>query len=142
MASILVYNDNIRERMKVDISGVIGFVGVGGPYSFRVKHTLAINLLLKQLFTKDYNRDEGDSCYLMDKSKIPMLLIQSEHDGLINFSCAEEFEKKATSLGNKCELYSVEDKKNTHSWYTAGMFLEKREENKALNKLLSWMETL
>ena len=142
LTSILVYNDAICERMNVDISNVIGFIGVGGPYSFRVKHTMAINMLLNQLFTKDYNRDEGDPCVLMNKSNIPMLLIQSEHDGLINFSCAEEFKKKASLLGNKCELYSVEDKKNTHSWYTAGMFLEKREENKGLNKLLSWMENL
>lgn len=142
LTSILIYNDAVRERMNVDISNVIGFIGVGGPYSFNVKHTMSINILLNQLFAKDYNRDEGDPCFLMNKSSIPMLLIQSEHDGLINFSCAEEFKKKALLLGNKCELYSVEDKKNTHSWYTAGMFLEKRDENKALNKLLSWMENL
>lgn len=142
LTSILIYNDAVRERMNVDISNVIGFIGVGGPYSFNVKHTMSINILLNQLFAKDYNRDEGDPCFLMNKSSIPMLLIQSEHDGLINFSCAEEFKKKALLLGNKCELYSVEDKKNTHSWYTAGMFLEKRDENKALNKLLSWMESL
>lgn len=142
LTSILIYNDAVRERMNVDISNVIGFIGVGGPYSFNVKHTMSINMLLNMLFAKDYNRDEGDPCLLMNKSSIPMLLIQSEHDGLINFSCAEEFKKKALLLGNKCELYSIEDKKNTHSWYTAGMFLEKREENKALNKLLSWMENL
>lgn len=142
LTSILVYNDAVRERMNVDISNVIGYIGVGGPYSFAVKNTMAINMLLNQLFTKDYNRDEGDPCILMNKSNIPMLLIQSEHDGLINFSCAEEFKKKAISLGNKCELYSVEDKKNTHSWYTAGMFLKKRDESKTLDKFLSWMENL
>lgn len=142
LTSILVYNDAVRERMNVDISNVIGYIGVGGPYSFAVKNTMAINMLLNQLFTKDYNRDEGDPCILMNKSNIPMLLIQSEHDGLINYSCAEEFKKKAISLGNKCELYSVEDKKNTHSWYTAGMFLEKRDESKTLDKFLSWMENL
>lgn len=142
LTSILVYNDAVREHMNVDISNVIGYIGVGGPYSFTVKNTMAINMLLNQLFTKDYNRDEGDPCILMNKSNIPMLLIQSEHDGLINFSCAEEFKKKAISLGNKCELYSVEDKKNTHSWYTAGMFLKKRDESKTLDKFLSWMENL
>ncbi len=142
LTSILVYNDAIRERMNVDISNVIGYIGVGGPYSFSIKNTMAINMLLSQLFTKDYNREEGDPCCLMNKSEIPMLLIQSEHDGLINYACAEEFKNKALKLGNKCELYSVEDKKNTHSWYTAGMFLEKREENKSLNKLLSFMENL
>ena len=99
-------------------------------------------MLLNQLFEKEYNRNEGEPCHLMDKSDIPMLLIQSKHDGLIDYSCAEMFCKKATEIGNKCELYSVEDKKNTHSWYTAGMFLETRDQNKSLDRLLSYVESL
>ena len=115
LSSILVYNNAIRERMNVDISGVIGFIGVGGPYSFKTKTTTPVKLLLNQLFEKDYNREEGEPCQLMDKSNIPMLLIQSEHDGLIGYSCAEMFIRRALEIGNKCELYSVVDKKNTHS---------------------------
>ena len=76
----------------------------------------------------------------MTKNNIPMLLMQSRHDGLINFSCAEQFYEKAISIGNTCELYEIADKKNTHSWYTAGMFLEKREENKTLDNFLCWIE--
>ena len=78
----------------------------------------------------------------MRNSNIPMLLIQSKHDGLIEFACAEDFAEKAKELGISCELYSVTDKKNTHSWYTAGMFLETREENKGLDKFFSWIEKL
>ena len=77
---------------------------------------------------------------MVNASNISMLLIQSRHDGLIDFSCAEELYKKAISLGIACELYEVVDKKNTHSWYTAGMFLETREENKGLDKFFSWIE--
>ena len=141
LSSILVYNDAIRERMKVDLSGVIGFIGVGGPYRFDTA-SLALKLLLNQLFEKDYNRAEGEPCKLMNQSSIPMLLIQSRHDGIIDYSSAEAFHKRAVEIGNKCELYSVEDKKNTHSWYTAGMFLETREQNKGLHKLLTWIENL
>ncbi len=142
LSSILVYNCDIQERMHVDISKVIGFVGVGGPYSFSTKTTLSVKILLHELFSKRYDRSEGEPCSLMNKSDIPMLLIQSKHDGLIDYSCAEIFYKKALELGNKAELYSVEDRHNTHSWYTAGMFLESREQNKALNKLLTWIEAL
>ena len=71
-----------------------------------------------------------------------MLLIQSRHDGLIDFSCAERFRKRAMSLGIECELYEVVDKKNTHSWYTAGMFLETRRENKGLDKFFTWIENI
>lgn len=142
LSSILCYSKKVQEKMNIDISNIIGFIGVGGPYSFSVKTSLSVKILLNQLFAKGYDRNEGEPCSLMNKNSIPMLLIQSKHDGLIDYSCAESFCRKARKIGNVCELYSVVDKKNTHSWYTAGMFLETREENQALNKFFSWIEDL
>lgn len=140
LSSILCYSKSVQDTYDVDVSNVIGFIGVGGPYSFSVHTSLSVKLLLGQLFEKHYDRTKGEPCSLMDASDIPMLLIQSRHDGLIDFSCAERFYEKAVSLRNACELYEVVDKKNTHSWYTAGMFLETREENKGLDKFFSWIE--
>ena len=140
LTSLLVYDKQIQNRMNVDLSGVIGFIGVGGPYSFSTKTGVSVKMLLNQLFKKDFDRTQGEPCSRIAKSSIPMLLIQSEHDGLIDYSCAEIFYKRAVELGIPCELYSVEDKKNTHSWYTAGMLFETREENKTLDKFLSWIE--
>ena len=140
LSSILCYSKSVQETYDVDVSNVIGFIGVGGPYSFSVHTSLSVKILLNQLFEKNYERSKGEPCSLMDESNIPMLLIQSRHDGLIDFSCVEEFYKKAASLGIACELYEVVDKKNTHSWYTAGMFLETREENKGLDQFFSWIE--
>ena len=142
LSSILCYCKDIQEKASVDVSNIVGFIGVGGPYSFSVKQSLALRMLLNQLFEKDYDRTQGEPCSLMAESHIPMLLIQSEHDGLIEYSCAEQFCKKAKALGIECELYSVIDKKNTHSWYTAGMFLEDRQENKTLDKFFSWIENI
>ena len=142
LSAILCYSKKVQEEMDVDISNIIGFIGVGGPYSFSVKTSLSVRILLNQLFTKEYDRSEGEPCSLMNKNNIPMLLIQSKHDGLINYSCAEKFCEKAIEIGIACELYSVVDKKNTHSWYTAGMFLEKRAENQCLNKFFSWIEKI
>lgn len=88
------------------------------------------------------NNKNGEPVALMGKSLIPMLLIQSRHDGLIEYACAEDFARRAEELGNTCELYSVVDRKNTHSWYTAGLFLETREENRGLDKFFSWIEEL
>ena len=140
LTSIMCYCRKVQEKYGVDISNIIGFIGSGGPYSFRKDMGLTIRLLLGQLFKKSYNRRNGEPVALMSKNHIPMLLIQSKHDGLIEYACAEDFAKKAEELGNACELYSVTDKKNTHSWYTAGMFLETREENEGLNKFFSWIE--
>lgn len=142
LSSILCYSQKVQEALHVDIANIIGFIGVGGPYSFSGNMSLSVKFLLNQLFEKGYDRKLAEPCSLMGKNHIPMLLIQSRHDGLIEYSCAEKLYEKAKSLGNKCELYSVIDKKNTHSWYTAGMFLETREENHGLDKFFSWIEEL
>ena len=140
LASIMCYCRKVQEKYRVDVSNVIGFIGSGGPYSFREDQSLTVRLLLGQLFREGFDRRNGEPVMLMGKSSIPMLLIQSRHDGLIEYACAEDFAARAEELGNVCELYSVTDKKNTHSWYTAGMFLETREENKGLDKFFSWIE--
>ena len=142
LSSILCYSQRWQKALNVDVSNIIGFIGVGGPYSFSGNMSLSVKLLLSQLFEKGYDRNLGEPCFLMEKNHIPMLLIQSKHDGLIEYSCAEKLYEKAKHIGNECELYSVADKKNTHSWYTAGMFLETRKENLGLNKFFSWIEGL
>lgn len=142
LASILCYSEKIQKKYQVDVSNVVGFIGVGGPYSFSGKPSLSVRILLNQLFEKNYDRTLGEPCSLITKSHIPMLLIQSEHDGLIEYSCAVQFLEKAKRIGNEGELYAVVDRKNTHSWYTAGMFLETREENQGLHKFFSWIEHL
>ena len=140
LASIMCYCRKIQKKHNVDVSNIIGFIGSGGPYSFRDDQSLTVRLLLRQLFKKGYDRRNGEPVSLMSKNHIPMLLIQSKHDGLIEYACAEDFARKADKVGNSCELYSVTDRKNTHSWYTAGMFMETREENKGLDKFFSWIE--
>lgn len=142
LSSILCYSRKIQSEYKVDISGVIGYVGFGGPYSFRKSMSLTLKMLLGMLFKKDYDRKTAEPRSLMDKSDIPMLLIQSRHDGLIEFECAADFAEKAASVGNKCEIYEVEDRRNTHSWYTAGCFLFERSENKTLDRFMSYIDML
>ncbi len=142
LSAILCYSRKMQEELDVDVSNVIGFIGIGGPYTFSDRQSLSVKILLDQLFAKDYNRALGEPYSLMTKSHIPMLLIQSRHDGLIEYSCAEHFYEKAERLGNACELYAVAGRKNTHSWYTAGMFLETREKNRTLDTFFCWIENL
>ena len=142
LTSIMCYSEKAQKDYNVDISSIIGYIGFGGPYSFRKDQGKTLSILLNQLFSKDYDRKEAEPVSLMSKNHIPMLLIQSKHDGLLQFECAEDFANRARELGNTCEIYSVIDKKNTHSWYTAGLFLETRQENKGLDKFFSWIEEL
>lgn len=142
LSSILCYSNMVQALYNVDVSNVIGYVGFGGPYSFRMDSTRTMKALVSMLFPKGYDRLGGEPWSLMSESYIPMLLIHSRHDGIVVFGCAEDFAEKAKTVGNKCEIYEVEDKKNTHSWYTAGCFFCTREENKTLNEFLTYIESL
>lgn len=142
LSAILCYSKKYQEKYAVNINKMIGFIGVAGPYSFRVKIANTVRLLLLQLFAKGYDWTDGEPCSLFTPNHIPMLLIHSKHDGLIDYSQAEAFYEKANSQGIQCELYEVIDKMNTHSAYSAGMFLETRETNKSLDKLFSWIEEI
>ena len=140
LSSILCYSKKVQDEYKVDVSNVIGYIGVGGPYSFRESQSMTLKMLLGMLFAKGYDRTKAEPWSLMTKNHIPMLLIQSRHDGLIEFECAEDLAGKAEMVGNSCEIYEVEDKRNTHSWYTAGYFLFERNESKTLDKYMTWIE--
>lgn len=140
LSSILAFSKTDQEKYRVDISGVIGYVGWGGPYCFHDKSSLALRILENKLFPKGYDRKQAEPVSLLTHNHIPMLLIQSRHDGIVDFSFAEEFRGKAHELGMQCELYEVTDDPNTHSWYTAGIFAKDRRENKSLDKFWSWVE--
>ena len=105
LSSILCYSKKVQDEYKVDVSNVIGYIGVGGPYSFRKSQSLTLKMLLGMLFAKGYDRTEAEPWSLMTKNHIPMLLIQSRHDGLVEFECAEDLAGKAEMVGNSCELY-------------------------------------
>ena len=142
LSSIMTYSRKVQRDYNVDVSNVIGYVGFGGPYRFGKSQGLTLKMLLGMLFEKGYDCKQAEPLALMEESKIPMLLIQSRHDGLIEFACAEEFAQKAKTLGIPCEIYEVEDKKNTHSWYTAGCFFFDREQSKTADRYLKFIESL
>lgn len=140
LSSILTFSRADRERYGVDISGIIGYVGWGGPYCFNEKSSFVLRTLENRLFPKGYDRKQAEPLNLLTKNHISMLLIQSRHDGVVDFSFAEDFRDKAEKLGMQCELYEVTDELDTHSWYTAGVFVKSRQENKSLDKFYTWVE--
>ena len=115
LSAILCYGKKYQDKFGVDIEPIAGFIGVAGVYSFRIKIINTVRVLLSQLFAKGYDRADGEPCALFTANHIPMLLIHSKHDGLIDYSQAQEFYQTAKNVGQKCELYEVTDKMNTHS---------------------------
>ena len=65
LTSIMCYCRKVQEKYGVDVSNIIGFIGFGGPYSFRDDQGLMIRLLLNQFFRKGYQRKNGEPLALM-----------------------------------------------------------------------------
>ncbi|MGN1405158.1 MAG: alpha/beta hydrolase [Erysipelotrichaceae bacterium] len=133
LGSILSYNYDYKQ--------IKAFIGLGGPYCFD-KGGISVKLLLDMLFEKGYDRREAEAVNCIKRNDIKGLLIQSRHDGVINFDCALKMRDALLNAGNECELYEVEDKYNTHSFYTAGCFMLKSEENKTIKKVFDYIDNL
>lgn len=133
LGSILCYSYEFKQ--------IKAFIGLGGPYCFD-KSGLSVRLLLDMLFEKNYDRSRAEPINCVKRNDVKALLIQSRHDGVINFDCALKMRDVLKAEGNDCELYEVEDKHNTHSFYTAGCFMLKADQNKTIRKLFEYIEKL
>lgn len=84
--------------------------------------------------------EKGNLYFLITRSGIKSLLIQSRHDGVINFDCAVKMKDVLIMNNNDCKLHEVQSRHNTHSLYTAGCFLLKEDET--LNKIFEYIDKL
>ena len=109
LGSVLCYQHDFKQ--------IKAFIGLGGPYSFD-NSGISVRLLLNMLFEKNYDRKLAEPINCVKRNDVKALLIQSRHDGVINFDCALKMRDVLKAEGNDCELYEVEDKHNTHSFYT------------------------
>ena len=94
------------------------------------------------LFKKDFNRNNAQPINLVNRSGVKALLIQSKHDGLINFDCAMKMKTALLKKNNQCELYEVDGRNNTHSFYTAGCFMLKRDKDRTIDKIFNYLNQL
>lgn len=134
-----------QEKYGISSEEFTGFISLGGPVCFDFPQTWTLNTLMKDLFgTKDLTvwKSGEPLSKFQDKSNTKMLLIQSCHDGLIGYEQAEKFCAKAHELDMVAEVSDVSEKQNTHSAYTAGIFLKNRSESDTLNKVFEWIESV
>ncbi len=115
-----------------------GFISLAGPLCFELPQSATLDILAGNMFgTKDKALWKCGEPYSRLKEKIgtKILLIQSRHDGLVGFRQAERFKARAGELGIPAELFEVTEKRNTHSAYSAGIFLGERIDSPALDKV-------
>lgn len=151
LGSILVYDREIHTRYKIGARRFVGFIGLAGPYCFKGELTWMLKQLLGDLFEKGQDWNEGEPYSRLDlivpgedcpEINIPMYLIHSDHDSVINMKQTVLFAKKAMELQIPMTLYRVTDKNNTHTSYSTAIFFDDESENKTLLNFFKYMNSL
>lgn len=143
LGALLFCDSKRQKKYNIAPDEFDGFISLAGPLCFELPQTSAADTLAANMFgSKDKSAwTKGEPLSMLEKGqKTKMLLIQSRHDGIIGFEQAELFCRRARELDIPAELYEVTEKRNTHSAYSAGIFLRERRDSPTLDKFFEWLE--
>ncbi|MBR2088735.1 MAG: alpha/beta hydrolase [Oscillospiraceae bacterium] len=143
LGALLSYDADLQHKYKVDPRAFRGLITLAGPLCFDAPRTWVLNSLLKGLFQSKNREDwkQGEPIRKLRRGqKVPVLVIQSPHDGLIGMAQAKKFCGTAQNLGIRARLCEVETSKNTHSAYSAGIFFETPETSQTLGWVMKQIE--
>ncbi|MCR4779964.1 MAG: alpha/beta hydrolase [Ruminiclostridium sp.] len=135
LGALLCYDTELQRKYKIGPKAFRGLITLAGPLSFDAPRTWVLNSLLKGLFgSKDREVwKQGEPVLKLRRGqRIPVLVIQSAHDGLIGLAQAKKFVAAAQNLGIRARLLEVESSQNPHSAYSAGIFFETPETSQTL----------
>ena len=142
LGALLCFDSARRETHGIASGQPDGFVSLAGPLCFDFPQTWAQNKLMKDLFAStsmDVWKSGEPLSKLDGRQMVRTLIVQSRHDGVLGFEQAEKFYRRALELGLESELFAVPDARNTHSAYSAGIFLRPFQESATLRKVFSWI---
>ena len=149
LGSLLVYDRELHAKYKIGAKRFVGFIGLAGPYCFEGKLPWALKQLLSDLFEKDQDWKEGEPYSKLDllnpgdyELNIPMYLIQSDHDGVLDMSHTLVFARKAIELNMPVTFYKVTDSKNTHTYYSTAVFFDDLSKSKTLQTIFKYIKEL
>lgn len=143
LGALLCLDRQLQKQFDLDPGRLAGFAGLGGPYDFEDGHPAVLYLLARKLFPVWEERRQGAPREkLAFGGGIPLLVIHSPRDGVAGYENAWDFARRARELGLPVRFFSVPPGRDSHSAYTAGIFLEGRENSPALDALTDWLGRL
>ena len=149
LGSLLVYDKSLHKKYKIGAKRFVGFIGLAGPYCFEGKLPWALNQLVSDLFEKDQDWKEGEPYSKLDlltpgdyELTIPMYLIQSDHDGVLDLKHTLVFARKAMEMNMPVTFYKVLDSKNTHSYYSTAIFFDDLTKSRTLQTVFNYIGQL
>ena len=145
LGTILCTDYEMQEKYGIDRNKFSGIISLAGPLCFNEPRTFELSKLVGDMFgTKNVSEWKyGEPINkLCSGNRTKMMIVQSRHDGIVGFEQAEKFVECAVKLGISAEIYEVTEKHNTHSLYSAGIFLRERNQSLLLGKVIDWIENI
>lgn len=145
LGTLLCSDCEMQEKYGIDREKLSGLISLAGPLCFDAPRTFELTKLTGDMFgSKDASEwKKGEPVQKLSCGNgTKMLIVQSRHDGIVGFEQAEKFVSRADEFGISAELYEVTEKYDTHSLYSAGIFLWERNKSSLLNKVLEWIENI
>lgn len=142
LGALLCFDSERRQKHGIASGQPDSFVSLAGPLCFDFRQTRTQNKLMRDLFSStsmDVWKTGEPLSKLTGGQAVRTLVVQSRHDGVIGFDQAEKFCRRALELGIDAELYEVAEARNTHSAYSAGIFLRTCQESPTLRKVFDWI---
>ena len=146
LGSLLVYDKELHQKYRIGAKRFVGFIGLVGPYCFEGKLPWALKQLVSDLFEKDQEWSEGEPYSRIDlltaddyEISIPMYLIQSDHDGVIDMEHTLVFARKAMEMNIPVTFYKVTDSKNTHTYYSTAVFFDDLAKSRTLQVIFNYL---
>ncbi len=146
LGSLLVYDKELHQKYRIGAKRFVGFIGLAGPYCFEGKLPWALKQLVSDLFEKDQEWSEGEPYSRIDlltaddyELSIPMYLIQSDHDGVIDMEHTLVFARKAMEMNIPVTFYKVTDSKNTHTYYSTAVFFDDLAKSRTLQVIFNYL---
>lgn len=149
LGSLLVYDKELHAKYKIGAKRFAGFIGLAGPYCFEGKLPWAMRQLVSDLFEKNQDWKEGEPYSRIDlltpqdiELSIPMYLVQSDHDGVVEMRQTLVFARKAIEMNIPVTFYKVKDAKNTHTYYSTAIFFDDESKSRTLQTVLGYLEQI
>jgi len=142
LGALLCFDTALQSRFDIAPNTFSGFISLAGPLCFDLPQTSTLNILMKDLFgSKDKNiwKQGEPISKLQRKQTTQTLIIQSKHDGLIGYEQAKCFFDRMIQLDIPVQIIDVPEKQNTHSAYSAGIFLKDKSSSPTLDKVFGWL---
>ncbi len=104
MAAMLISNKQYLNNQQVDHKDIAGFIGLSGPYDFKITDED-----IKSVFRKANTFNDTQPIHFVDGSEPPMLLLHGLKDKTLSMKNSQHMAEKTIKMGGKAELVIYKD---------------------------------